>query len=135
MEKARTLITSFRQFIEGNKDQIQAIQVLYSRPYRAGLRYRQVKELAAAIQRPPLSASPLRLWQAYQTVEPDGVKGSGGKQWLVAIRDHIANSLSIDQDDFGYAPFSQFGGLGKAYGLFGDRLPELLDELDARLAA
>jgi type I restriction enzyme, R subunit len=44
-------------------------------------------------------------------------------QWLVAIRDHVANSLSIDQDDFEYAPFSQFGGLGKAYELFGDKLP------------
>ena len=32
-------------------------KVLYSRPYRAGLRYRQVKELAAAIQQPPHSAS------------------------------------------------------------------------------
>lgn len=184
LEKARSLVTSFRQFIEDNKDEIEALQVLYSRPHRAGLRYRHVKELAAAFQRPPLSASPLRLWQAYQAIEPEQVKGAGGKQlvdvialvrhaidpdqplcpigttvqerfdqwlaeqeadgatftpqqrqWLVAIKDHIANSLSIDQDDFEYAPFSQFGGLGKAYELFGDRLPAILEELNARLAA
>jgi len=56
LEKARTLVTTFRQFIEDNKDEIEALQVLYSRPHREGLRYRHVKELAAALERPPLSA-------------------------------------------------------------------------------
>ncbi len=46
LEKVKTLITDFRQFIEDNKDQIEALQLLYSHPYRAGLRYRHVKELA-----------------------------------------------------------------------------------------
>ena len=57
------------------------------------------------------------------------------RQWLDAIKDHIANSLSIDQDDFDEVPFNQFGGLGKAYELFGDRLPAILEELNVRLAA
>ena len=56
-------------------------------------------------------------------------------QWLVAIKDHIASSLQIEQDDFEYAPFNQFGGLGRAYELFGDRLNSILDELNERLAA
>ena len=34
-------------------------------------------------------------------------------QWLVAIKDHIASSLMIEQDDFEYAPFNQFGGIGQ----------------------
>ena len=34
------------QFIEDNKAEIEAISILYSRPYAAGLRYSQVKELA-----------------------------------------------------------------------------------------
>ncbi len=184
LEKAKTQITDFRQFIEDNKDQIEALQLLYSHPYRAGLRYRHVKELAAALQKPPLSASPMRVWQVFQAVEPGAVRAAGGQQlvdlialvrhaidpnqplcpigmtvgerferwlddqrasgatftteqmrWLVAIRDHVAGSLSIDQDDFEYAPFSQFGGLGKAYELFGDKLPEMLEELNVRLAA
>lgn len=57
------------------------------------------------------------------------------RQWLDAIRDHIANSLSIERDDFDGVPFSQIGGLGRAYELFGDRLPEILEDLIARLAA
>ena len=56
-------------------------------------------------------------------------------RWLVAIKDHIASSLMIEQDDFEYAPFNQFGGVGRAYELFGDRLAEIMEELNARLAA
>jgi type I restriction enzyme R subunit len=55
--------------------------------------------------------------------------------WLELIRDHIATSLSIETNDFNYAPFSQRGGLGKAHQLFGADLPKLLDELNEVLAA
>ena len=41
------------------------------------------------------------------------------RAWLELIRDHIATSLSIETNDFNYAPFSQRGGLGKAHQLFG----------------
>jgi len=57
------------------------------------------------------------------------------RQWLDAIKDHIANSASIEQDDLDYAPFNVLGGLGKAYDVFGDGLNAILDELNARLAA
>jgi type I restriction enzyme, R subunit len=55
--------------------------------------------------------------------------------WLNLIRDHIATSLSIEPDDFDYAPFNQRGGLGKAHQLFGTQLLPLLEELNATLAA
>ncbi len=184
--KAQTMLSDFRKFIEEKKDEIEALNILYSRPYREGLRYRHVKELAAAIERPPLGIrSPeLQLWRAYQAVEPEKVKGKGGSalvdlvaivrhaihpdetlvpvaaeveekyrawlqeqeasgaaftpdqmKWLDAIKDHIANSLHIEQDDFDSVPFSQMGGLGKAYQLFGDKLSTILEELNRRLAA
>ncbi|MEZ6072280.1 MAG: type I restriction-modification enzyme R subunit C-terminal domain-containing protein [Pirellulales bacterium] len=91
-EKARSTLENFRQFIEDNKDEIEAIQILYSRPYRAGLRYKHIKELAAAIARPPLSIHnpELRLWNLYEAVEPEKVKGKGGKALvdLVALVRH-----------------------------------------------
>jgi type I site-specific restriction endonuclease len=55
--------------------------------------------------------------------------------WLELIRDHIATSLSIEPNDFNYAPFSQRGGLGKAHQLFGNELPKLIEELNEVLAA
>jgi type I restriction enzyme R subunit len=183
-EKARSMLLSFRRFIEEHKDEIEALKVLYSRPFRAGLRYGQVKELAAEIQRPPHGLLPERLWQAFEAVEPEKVQGHGGKhlvdvialvrhaldptslltpfeatveeryqqwlaeqagaganftpeqrRWLDAIKDHIARSLTIEEDDFADVPFNQYGGLGRAYDLFGPQLGEILDELNERLAA
>jgi type I restriction enzyme R subunit len=185
-EKARSTLEDFRGFLEEHKDEIEAIQILYSRPHRAGLRYSQVKELAEALKRPPLSLRhPERqLWDLYEAVEPDQVKGKGGKalvdlvalvrhaiepstplvpvadvveqnfrgwlaeqeaagvtfapgqrKWLDAIKDHIANSLTIEADDLDDVPFGQMGGLGRAYQLFGDSLSTILDDLNGRLAA
>ena len=51
------------------------------------------------------------------------------------IKDHIAGNLSIETDDFEYAPFSQEGGLGKVYQLFGVELNGILDELNRALSA
>jgi hypothetical protein len=51
------------------------------------------------------------------------------------IRDHIATSLTIEPYDFDFAPFSQRGGLGKVYQLFGEKLPALLEEINEVLAA
>jgi type I restriction enzyme R subunit len=91
-EKARSVLADFRQFLEDHKDEIEAIQILYSRPYRAGLRYRHVKELAQAIERPPLGIHQpqQRLWRLFEAVEPEQVRGRGGKALvdLVAIVRH-----------------------------------------------
>ncbi len=189
LEKARSMLTSFRKFIEDNKNEIEALQVLYSVPYRAGLQFRHVKELAAKLNHPPFFVDPnrpeslTRLWQAYSVVEPDKVAGKGGRQlvdvialvrhamdpnslltpigvtvearyqqwmaekqmngavftvdqrrWLDAIKDHIAGSLAIEQDDLEEIPFNSIGGLGRAFELFGDQLTGILNELNMRLA-
>lgn len=57
------------------------------------------------------------------------------RQWLDAIRDHIAQSLHIEQQDFEEVPFSQMGGLGKVYQVFGEKLKAILKELNERLVA
>ena len=57
------------------------------------------------------------------------------RAWLERIRDHIAASLTITIEDFEGVPFVQQGGVGKAYGLFGDELSPLLQELNEVLAA
>lgn len=55
------------------------------------------------------------------------------RQWLEAIRDHIAGSVSIEPGDFQYAPFNQQGGLMGAYTVFGDDLQPIIDELNLEL--
>jgi len=57
------------------------------------------------------------------------------RRWLEMIRDHIAQSLEITSDDFGYAPFVEEGGLGKARQVFGPDLKKLMDELNGALVS
>lgn len=182
LEKAKGMIESFKQFIEENRDEITALQILYSRPYKSRLRFEDIKELADTIKKPPHHWTEDNLWAAYAALEKSKVRGASGPHiltdlvslvrfaldqenelvpfpekvdanfkawlaqqgkkftdeklhWLEMIKDHIAGNLSIETDDFEYAPFSQEGGIGKVYQLFGDELNETLSELNKRLVA
>ena len=92
VEKARSRLDDFRRFLEDNRDRIEALRILYSRPYRAGLRFRHVKELRDALRNPPLGLpDPVRgLWRLYETAEPGKVMGAGGDALvdLVALVRH-----------------------------------------------
>ena len=183
-DRANSIVQSFKEFIEENRDEIAALQVLYERPYRQRLSYTDIKALADALESPPRSWTTERLWEAYRQLDKSKVRGSGQRtladivsvvryaiggadelapfadgvherfsgwlamqetagraftdeqiRWLEAIRDHIAGSVSIDLGNFQQAPFNQQGGLVRAYHLFGEDLPELLEELNVELVA
>ena len=51
------------------------------------------------------------------------------------IKEHISASASIGLADFDYAPFSQKGGLVKAYNVFEQELHRVLQELNEALVA
>ncbi len=57
------------------------------------------------------------------------------REWLDRMAEHIANSLSIEPDDFEMGWFAQHGSIGKAHALFGAQLPQLLAEMNERLVA
>ena len=76
-DRAREQTQSFRQFIENHKDEITALQVLYSQPYGGGLTYTDIRELAEAIGRPPHRWTTEALWQAYEALDASKVRGSG----------------------------------------------------------
>ena len=182
--QAMTIVQSFQEYIEDNRDEITALQVLYERPYRQRLSYADIKALADALVSPPRSWTTDRLWEAYRQLDKSKVRGSGQRtladivsvvryamggadelapfadgvrerfrgwlamqetagrafteeqvRWLETIRDHIAGSVSMEMGDFRYAPFNQQGGLGKAYELFGEELPEIVEELNVELVA
>ena len=67
--------------------------------------------------------------------------GSGEKfneeqmDWLRMIRDHIIDSFHLERDDLEMAPFDGKGGMGQMYKLFGDRMDDVIDELNEALAA
>ena len=64
-EKARQLVTSWKQFLEDNQDEITALQILYNEPHaRRHLVYEELKTLAEAISRPPYHIAPAEVWKA-----------------------------------------------------------------------
>jgi type I restriction enzyme R subunit len=183
-DRARRTVESWEQFCQDNRDEITALQVLYARRQPQRLTFREVKELAQTIGRPPYQWTPDKLWQAYEQLDRSKVRGAGDRvltdlvslvrvalhqedelvsypdlvreryhawllqqentgrvfsteqlAWLDRIREHVAAALAITTDDFGYTPFVEAGGLGKASHVFDDDLAPLLDEINEVLAA
>ncbi|KQM77407.1 DEAD/DEAH box helicase family protein [Xylophilus sp. Leaf220] len=55
--------------------------------------------------------------------------------WLRLMKDHIASSCAIGRPHFNYAAFAAKGGLQKAWGVFGEQLDPLMDEMNLELVA
>jgi type I restriction enzyme R subunit len=79
LDKARTKIENFRQFIEDNKDELTALQVFYGQATPDRLKFRDLKMIAERIKRPPVSATPEELWRCYEALEAAMVQGRGGQ--------------------------------------------------------
>ena len=56
-------------------------------------------------------------------------------QWLRMIKDHIATSIHLEDDDLDYTPFDANGGKGKMWQLFGDKMKDIINELNEALVA
>lgn len=86
LERASQVTASFQQFIEDNKDELTALQIIYSKPYgQRHLTYEQIKQLAEAIEKPPYRLTPELVWQAYEKLERSKVKGAGPQKMLTNI--------------------------------------------------
>jgi len=95
-DRARQTVTTFREFIEEHHDDIEALEVLYSRPYGKRLTLKAIRELSSMIQRPPYNWTPARLWGAFEAVAREKVHGSPGRPMtnLVSLV-----RFALEQDD------------------------------------
>ena len=83
---AHNVTDRFEKFIEKNKDELTALQIIYSKPYGVRhLTYEQIKSLAEAIRRPPYNLIPENIWNAYEQLEKSKVKGAGPRRLLTNI--------------------------------------------------
>lgn len=96
-EKARSLVASWEAFIADNRDEIEALQFFYAQPHSRRLRYRDVKALAEAIRLPPRQWTQERLWQAYELLDRDRVRGASGQRLLTDIVSLVR--FAIHEDD------------------------------------
>ena len=74
--KARAIVSSWKQYLEENRDEIVAIQLLYSKPQSSRITYKELQELAVAIRRPHPTWTPNNLWAAYESIVPGAVRKS-----------------------------------------------------------
>ena len=184
-ENARKIAQEFEEYLEENRDEIEALAIYFTQPARRSkVTYAMVKDVLAKLKEDRPLLAPLTVWRAYAhlddykganpvgeltalvalirricgldetlTRHSDRVRrnfrdwllkrhaGAGEKfseeqmEWLRMIRDHLATSFTIERDDLELAPFDSHGGLGRMYALFGDRMENVMSEVNEALAA
>ena len=95
-EHAKSLVKEFETYIQENKDQITALEVLFSKPHHRRLTFEDVKALAEAINAPPRRWTPEALWRAYETLARDKVRGAGRTRLLTDIVSLVRFALKED---------------------------------------
>ena len=184
-ENARKIAQEFEEYLEENRDVIEALAIYFTQPARRSeVTYTMVKDVLAKLREDRPRLAPLTVWRAYAhlddykgtnpagdltalvalirrvcgldeslTRHSDRVRrnfqnwvltrhaGAGEKfseeqmAWLRMIRDHLATSFTIEREDLELSPFDAHGGLGRMYSLFGDRMDDVMAEVNEALAA
>jgi type I restriction enzyme R subunit len=101
-DRARVVVVSWREYLEANKDEITALQVLY-RHRKAS--FAELKELADRIRRPPYNWTPDVLWQAYAALDETRTRVTRADRHTVT--DLIALVRHAIEPDSDLVPFSQ----------------------------
>lgn len=74
-EKASKLVSSFKEFIEQNKNEIDALSIIYGEQYKnRHLTYSAIQDLAEKMRlaQPPLA--PVEIWRAFEVLQKDKVQ-------------------------------------------------------------
>ena len=74
---AKAYTEGFRAFLEENRNEIEALRFFYSVPWKDRPSFAEIRELAAAIERPPHSWTAENLWKAFEALDGSKVRGSG----------------------------------------------------------
>jgi len=86
LKQSEQRITSFKAFIEANKNALLALQILYSQPFpKRRLTYAAIRELAARLTDPPHHLQTADVWQAYKRLQATLVRGAPSDKVLTDI--------------------------------------------------
>ena len=76
----RTTVGNWTKFIQKNKDQITALEIIYSKPYKIReITFSDIKNLASAIEKPPYRLTPEKVWNAYLRLDKSKVRDNPTK--------------------------------------------------------
>jgi type I restriction enzyme R subunit len=95
--QAEKVVQTFKDWIEEHRDEYVALKAYFDRPYAQRLTYEDIRELAKAIEAPPLYMTPQRLWEAYRKLDETKVQGSG-QRVLTDIVSLLRFALEEDEE-------------------------------------
>lgn len=94
-DKAREIVTDFSTYIKEHKDEIVALRIFYSQPYKLReLTSSMVKDVLEKLKMDKPLLAPLHVWHAYEQLEE--VKGKSPKSELVALVSLIRRVTGMD---------------------------------------
>jgi len=98
LKHAEEKVASFKTFIDDNKDELTALQIIYNQSYASQrLTYAAIKELAQAMKDPPHHLLAADVWQAYKRLDAATVKGAPVDQQLTEIVSLVRFALGYDK--------------------------------------
>ncbi len=94
-ENAEALVQDFQQYLEANRDEIEALTIFYAQPHRRReLTYVMIREVFDRLKNDQPQLAPFRVWQAYALLdEYDGGQPVSELTALVAL---IRRACGID---------------------------------------
>ena len=94
-ENAEAMAQDFRQYLEANRDEIEALTIFYAQPHRRReLTYAMIREVFDRLKNDKPLLAPLRVWQAYALL--DEYKGQQPTTELSALVALIRRVCGID---------------------------------------
>lgn len=95
-EKAKEALKTFRQFLDENKDELEALQIIYSKSYKQRpLTLQMIKEVYGKLQEAPYRLSNEVLWNAYEIERGDQVTKKN-------IVNQLADIISLVRFEIGH---------------------------------
>lgn len=87
-ENAEKIIENFRKFIEENKDEIEALNIIYNQSYKnRPLTYKMINDMYELMMKPPYSLTNSLIWNAYKTLHGDKVS--------TRVEDKLSDIISL----------------------------------------
>jgi type I restriction enzyme R subunit len=99
--RARSVVDSWRTYLDQHRSEVTAIQVLYE-GHRSHVTFAELRELAERIKRPPHQWTPHLIWTAYETLDAGRVKHSD-RNTVADLVSLIRFTLGVDNQLVPYA--------------------------------
>ncbi len=98
----KALVGAFEAFCRDHRDELDALTVLYGRPYAQRLTRKQLLDLVAAIQRPPRQWTGEALWAAYERLERGRVRGASRGRLMTDLISLVRHASGVEPELVSY---------------------------------